>query len=163
MDTSVAIELRFAHSAADYAQVRELLQEYVQTLDVALDLQSFEQELAQLPGEYAEPHGCLVLAHVDGAPAGCCAMRPLVAADYSNAAEMRRLYVRKPFRGFGLGRQLAQCVMEAAQIAGYSCILLDTLGTMDAARALYEDLGFEEIDAYYFNPHPDAFYFKADL
>jgi len=105
----------------------------------------------------------LLLARVDGALAGCCALRPLDSSDYPGAAEMKRLYVRKAFRGLGLGRQLAETALDAARRAGYACVLLDTLDDMEAARALYEDLGFEPIDPYYHNPIAGAHYFKADL
>jgi putative acetyltransferase len=116
-----------------------------------------------LPGEYAPPRGDLLLALVDGEVAGCCALRPLDAADYPNAAEMKRLYVRKAFRGLGLGRQLAEAMLDAAREAGYSSVLLDTLDEMEAARALYQELGFEEIPPYYHNPIAGAHYLKADL
>jgi ribosomal protein S18 acetylase RimI-like enzyme len=84
-------------------------------------------------------------------------------ADYPNAAEMKRLYVRKAFRGFGLGRQLAEAALDAARQAGYASVLLDTLDEMESARALYADLGFEEIPPYYHNPIPGAHYLKADI
>lgn len=142
---------------------REIFREYADSLGVPLDFQGFEEELAALPGDYAAPRGCLLLAQVDGAIAGCCALRPLDNADYPNAAEMKRLYVRKAFRGFGLGRELAQAVLDVARQAGYACVLLDTLDEMEAARALYADLGFTEIPPYYHNPLAGAHYLKADI
>jgi len=143
--------------------VREIFLEYAQQLGVDLCFQGFDDELAQLPGEYAEPRGVIKLALVDGQLAGCCALRPLDSADYPNAAEMKRLYVRKAFRRFGLGRQLAEAVLDLARIEGYYCVLLDTLDDMEAARALYVDLGFEEIEPYYHNPLAGAHYLKVDL
>ena len=116
-----------------------------------------------MPGEYAPPHGALLAAKVDGELAGCCALRPLDAADYPNACEMKRLYVRDSCRAMGLGRQLAEAALDAARQGGYACVLLDTLDDMEAARALYEDLGFEEIPPYYHNPIRGAHYLKADL
>ena len=142
---------------------REIFREYAQGLGVDLCFQGFEAELASLPGEYAEPGGALLLARVEGTIAGCCALRPIDSTDYPNAAEMKRLYVRKGFRGLGLGRELAEAALDAARAAGYSCVLLDTLDDMEAARALYEELGFEEIPPYYHNPIPGAHYLKADL
>ncbi|MGZ5181956.1 MAG: GNAT family N-acetyltransferase [Ramlibacter sp.] len=142
---------------------REIFREYALGLGVDLCFQGFEQELAALPGDYAPPRGALLLATVDGAVAGCVALRPLDSSDYPNAAEMKRLYVRKAFRGFGLGRQLAEAALDAARQAGYACVLLDTLDDMEAARALYEDLGFAPIDPYYHNPIPGAHYLKVDL
>ncbi|WP_431777749.1 GNAT family N-acetyltransferase [Ottowia caeni] len=143
--------------------VRELFAEYSSQLDVDLTFQGFEDELIQLPGEYGEPRGALLLALVDGEAAGCCALRPLDDVDYSNAAEMKRLFVRKAFRGFGLGRQLAEAILEAAKRLDYACVLLDTLNDMEAARALYEELGFEEIPPYYHNPIAGAHYLKVDV
>ena len=142
---------------------RSIFREYADSLGIDLCFQDFESELAKLPGDYAAPRGLLLHALVDGELAGCCAMRPLDAVDYANACEMKRLFVRRAFRGFGLGRMLAESVMDAARVAGYDCILLDTLDDMEAARALYDDLGFVDIPPYYHNPIAGAHYLKADL
>lgn len=143
--------------------VRQIFQEYADSLNIDLEFQGFETEIAELPGEYAEPRGQILLAQVDGVIAGCCALRPLDDCDYPNAAEMKRLYVRQTFRGFGLGRQLAEAMLDAARQAGYDYVLLDTLDDMEAARVLYVDLGFESIEPYYHNPLPGAHYLKVDL
>jgi putative acetyltransferase len=143
--------------------VRDILREYADGLGVDLCFQQFDQELTSLPGEYAPPRGTLLMAKVDGKLAGCCALRPIDSADYPNAAEMKRLYVRSAFRGLGLGRHLAEATMDAARQGGYACVLLDTLNDMEAARALYGDLGFQEIPPYYHNPIAGAHYLKADL
>ena len=143
--------------------VRTIFREYAETLGVDLCFQDFENELQQLPGDYAAPRGALLLAQVDGAVAGCCALRPLDNADYPNASEMKRLFVRKAFRGFGLGRELAEAMLDRARQAGYACVLLDTLDDMEAARELYAELGFEEIPPYYHNPIAGAHYLKADI
>ena len=145
------------------AATRLIFQEYADQLGVDLCFQNFEAELAGLPGDYAAPQGCLLLALLDGQIAGCCAMRPLDTVDYPNACEMKRLYVRPGFRRFGLGRQLVEAVLDAARIAGYHSLLLDTLNDMEAARALYEDLGFKDIPPYYHNPIAGAHYLKVDL
>lgn len=157
------IELITASNPAELQAAREIFEEYARALEVDLCFQHFDEELASLPGEYAEPRGALLLALVDGALAGCCALRPLDTVDYPNAGEMKRLYVRKAFRGFGLGRQLAESTLDAARRAGYACVLLDTLDDMEAARALYEDLGFEDIPPYYHNPVAGAHYLKVDI
>lgn len=163
---------------------RAIFSDYARSLTIDLDFQGFDEELAGLPGDYAEPRGMLLLALVDcaGAPAeaqdtpvlrradgtpayvaGCCALRPLDSADTPNTAEMKRLYVRPGFRGLGLGRQLAEAILDAARSAGYASVLLDTLDDMEAARALYEDLGFIEVPPYYHNPIAGAHYLRADL
>ncbi len=143
--------------------VRSIFLEYANSLGVDLCFQNFEAELAQLPGDYGPPRGSLLLAVVDAQVAGCCALRPLDDVDVPNAAEMKRLYVRPAYRGMGLGRELAQAILDEAMRLGYDSVLLDTLDDMEAARALYEDLGFEEIAPYYHNPLPGAHYLKADL
>lgn len=157
------LELITPSSPEDLQATREIFQEYARGLGVDLCFQNFEQELATLPGDYAQPRGALLLARVDGAVAGCVALRPLEAGDYPDAAEMKRLYVRSGYRGFGLGRQLAEAALDAARQAGYASVLLDTLDDMEAARALYEDLGFEAIEPYYHNPIAGAHYLKVDL
>jgi GNAT superfamily N-acetyltransferase len=157
------IRLVFPDTAALIAATREIFREYAHSLDVDLCFQNFEAELAELPGEYAAPAGTLVLALVDNALAGCGALRPIGDTDYANACEMKRLYVRPAFRGFGLGRVIVQALLDEAQQIGYSEVLLDTLDDMEAARGLYASLGFEEIPPYYYNPIPGAHYLKATL
>lgn len=157
------VEILTPQSPAEFDAVREIFREYAASLDVDLCFQDFEAELATLPGDYATPRGALLLARVDGKVAGCCALRPLDSADYPNACEMKRLYVRPAFRGHGLGRQLAETILDAAHLYDYDHVLLDTLDEMEAARGLYEDLGFEEIPPYYHSPIAGAHYLKADL
>ena len=102
---------------AEWDATRLIFREYARSLGVDLCFQNFEAELDGLPGDYAEPRGALLLALVNGQIAGCCAMRPLDNVDYPNASEMKRLYVRKAFRGSGLGRQLAEAILDAARRA----------------------------------------------
>ena len=163
MDATPEIRLIEPDSAELLDATRTIFREYAEGLGVDLCFQNFEAELAALPGEYSAPAGALLLAFVDGQLAGCGAMRALPDADYADACEMKRLYVRRAFRGFGLGRQLAQALIDRALQAGYSNMLLDTLDDMEAARGLYEALGFEEIPPYYFNPIPGAHYLRCDL
>ncbi len=157
------IQIVGAHTDDALALTRDIFREYAAQLGVDLCFQGFEDELARLPGEYAPPQGALLLAFVDGDLAGCGAVRPLFDVDYPNACEMKRLYVRRAYRRFGIGRLLAQALMDHASGAGYSVMLLDTLDDMEAARGLYASLGFEEVPPYYYNPLPGAHYLKADL
>lgn len=143
--------------------MRVLMRAYAAQLDVDLCFQDFESELAHLPGAYAPPRGALLTLRVDGILAGCCALRPLDTTDYANACEMKRLFVQPQFRGLGLGRTLAQAILDKAHRRGYACILLDTLDDMETARALYQDLGFVEIPPYYYNPIAGSHYLKAEL
>ncbi len=150
-------------NALELDAIRSLFSEYAQSLSIDLCFQDFDTELKALPGEYVAPRGALLAATVNGQFAGCCALRPLDTVDYPNACEMKRLYVRPAYRGLGLGRLLSEAILDAATLAGYSCILLDTLDDMESARALYQDLGFVEIPPYYYNPIAGAHYLKADL
>ncbi len=143
--------------------LRSIFRDYADSLDVDLCFQGFAAELAALPGEYAPPRGALLMALVGQELAGCCALRPLDAVDYPNACEMKRLYVRPGFRKSGVGRQLAEAILDCARRVGYDCVLLDTLDDMESARALYQDLGFEEIPPYYHNPIAGAHYLKVNL
>jgi len=150
-------------TASDLEAARTLLREYATNLGIDLCFQDFEGELASLPGPYVEPRGALLTAFHEGVLAGCCALRPLDTVDYPNACEMKRLYVRPRFRGLGIGRKLAKEILNAARQAGYASVLLDTLSDMETARALYADLGFEEIPPYYHNPIPGSHYLRVRL
>lgn len=158
-----SLEILAPQGPVELDAVRAIFRDYAASLDIDLAFQHFDLELDSLPGEYASPRGALRLARVDGSVAGCCALRPLDTVDYPNACEMKRLYVRPAFRGLGLGRQLAESVMEAARLNAYSHVLLDTLDDMEAARSLYIDLGFVEIPPYYHNPIAGAHYLCASL
>ncbi len=155
-----AAEIRPASGAEDMATLRALFLEYQDWLQVDLCFQDFEAELASLPGGYAPPNGGLWLAYVDGELAGCIGFRP---HDSETACEIKRLWLRPAYRGLGLGRRLVETSIEAARAAGCRTLCLDTLSFMDAARALYADLGFHEIPAYYNNPLDDVPYLELDL
>lgn len=158
-----SLQLSSPASAQEWSLTRAIFQEYANSLAIDLCFQGFDAELSLLPGEYAAPRGALLLAWADGLLAGCCALRPLDTSDYANAAEMKRLFVRPAFRGLGLGRQLTEGILNKARQLGYGCVLLDTLDDMESARALYEDLGFEEIPPYYHNPIAGSHYLKVNI
>jgi ribosomal protein S18 acetylase RimI-like enzyme len=162
-EASLPLRVALADTAAELEAVRLLFREYANSLQHDLCFQGFEDELANLPGDYAAPRGVLLLARVGQDLAGCCGLRPLDGSDYANACEMKRLYVRAGFRGSGIGRALAEACLDQARQAGYGCLLLDTLDDMESARALYEDLGFTEVPPYYHNPIPGAHYLRVAL
>jgi ribosomal protein S18 acetylase RimI-like enzyme len=157
------IQLLTPTSVENLTATSGIFREYAISLGFDLCFQDFEGEITNLPGDYASPRGALLLAKVNDAIAGCCALRPLDSSDYVNAAEMKRLYVRPAFRGLGVGRQLAEAILDKARIGGYDSVLLDTLDDMEIARAMYKELGFKEIPPYYHNPLAGAHYLKVNL
>ena len=148
-----------ADSPSHLADIRELFTEYAESLGIDLGFQGFDRELAELPGAYARPQGCLLLGLDADHTLGCVAVRPLD----QDICEMKRLYVRPEARGTGLGRQLAEAAIGFGRHAGYRAMRLDTLPSMAAARALYRSLGFEAIPPYRFNPVPGTAFMELAL
>ena len=150
------LEARVPTSAAELDHVRELMRAFIAwhrarhqddlaLIDSYFDAAAFENELATLPGKYAPPRGQLFLATVDGAPAGCVALRGIDAT----RCEMKRMFVYPEYHGRGVGRALAEAVLDAGRAAGYRSMLLDTSVRQREAQALYRRLGFHDVPPYY--------------
>jgi ribosomal protein S18 acetylase RimI-like enzyme len=142
-------------AADDVTVARELIAEYGRSTGLDLSFQHFDEELATLPAFYE----LILLARVDGNPAGCIALRRID----DTVCEMKRLYLRPPFRRLHLGRALAERLIAEARTRGYRRMRLDTLPTMTAAIALYEALGFRDIAPYRYNPVEGTRYLELDL
>jgi putative acetyltransferase len=136
------------------AVVQDLWREYWTSIGLPLDLQGFAEEVAALPGVYSLPGGRMLLAMIEGEPAGTAAFRPLDM----RRCEAKRLYVRPRYRGQGVGRALLDRLLEEARIAGYGAIYCDTLKSMTAALQMYKENGFSEVAPYSATPTPDAIY-----
>ena len=143
----------------DLAEVRKLFEEYSSALEISLDFQNFDLELANLPGDYAPPEGCLLMAVWKGEVAGCVGLRKFSPS----ICEMKRLYSRPRFRGLGIGRALCEAVIDKASKIGYQRMRLDTLPSMETARSLYASFGFREIEPYRYNPIEGARFMELVL
>jgi len=152
-------QLIAAHSTEHLATARQLFVEYANSLTIDLCFQNFDQELASLPGDYGPPDGRLLLAFEAADVAGCVALRKIG----DGICEMKRLYVRPPFRRKGMGRRLARAIIDAAHEIGYERMRLDTLSSMREAIALYESLGFRPINPYSHNPSACAVFMELKL
>lgn len=148
ISSSSGFSLAEALDARSVAACRALIAEY--GLMLPEPLRPSGDELRNLPGPYGRPSGRLLLARIVGEPAGCVALRALARGE----AEMKRLFVREDHRGMGIGRMLAEAVIDEARGMGYRRLLLDTLPTMEAARRMYATLGFAATPAYNDNPVP---------
>jgi ribosomal protein S18 acetylase RimI-like enzyme len=116
----------------------------------------FEEELAALPGYYDV---LLVARAGGGALVGSVAIKRLP----DGSGELKRLYVRPPARGIGLGQTLAAAAVQRARDRGYALLRLDTLPTMAAAQGIYASLGFQPAERYSDNPIPDVLFFELQL
>lgn len=153
------LTIRDSATATDVETARTLFQEYATWIGIDLGFQDFDSEVGSLPGPYVPPRGALLLAECDGAAAGCVALRPID----DEICEMKRLFVRDAFKGMGVGRRLAEHVIARGREIGYTAIRLDTLPNMTRASALYQALGFREIDPYRFNPVAGTRFLELNL
>ena len=148
-----------ATTQTHFQSVRELFVQYADSLGFDLEFQGFSRELEGLPGDYASPGGCILLAEGAGDYAGCVALRPL----QNKICEMKRLYVLPACQGRGIGRALARSVIGEAFSKGYKKMRLDTIESMKAAQRLYFSLGFETIEAYCYNPLDNPSFMELEL
>ena len=153
------VEIFAAKTSDDLKSVRNLFEEYARSLGFDLGFQDFAVELQNLPGGYAPPQGCILLAKRDERIVGCVALRKLE----ENICEMKRLYVVPEARGDDIGRRLAEEVILRAKEIGYQRMRLDTLSSMHAANRLYSFLGFRPIAAYRYNPLAGAQFYELLL
>ncbi|MBC8269992.1 MAG: GNAT family N-acetyltransferase [Rhodospirillaceae bacterium] len=155
----MSVIIDHARGEIDMGHIRDLFTEYHRWLGVDLCFQGFEPELKNLPGKYAEPQGCLLLAREGEVIIGGVGLWPLD----ESVCEMKRLYVRPSWLGQGLGRRLALAIIEQARACGYRRMCLDTLPQLTAALSLYRSLGFADTEPYYDNPLDGVSYMALDL
>ncbi|MGQ0511692.1 MAG: GNAT family N-acetyltransferase [Betaproteobacteria bacterium] len=158
-ENNPVIEVVPARSPEEIERIRHLFREYSELVSAALCFQGFDRELAGLPGAYVPPDGALLLARGPGGDAGCVAMKRLDR----HSAEMKRLFVRNAYRGTGLGRRLANLVIDSARDAGCGRLVLDTMPHLTEAIALYRSMGFRDCAPYLAEPTPGALCLELSL
>jgi GNAT superfamily N-acetyltransferase len=159
---SAEARVSLVDSPDDVATFRALCEEYAASLPFSLCFQSFDDEMRTLPGRYAQPKGCMLLAWSGMHPAGCAALRPVPEVG-PGVCEMKRMYVRPTARGIGLGRDLAEALIQFAKSAGYERMVLDSEPSFAAALSLYESLGFVHRSRYNNDPDPHTVFMELRL
>jgi ribosomal protein S18 acetylase RimI-like enzyme len=156
---AASLEITEPKSQQELAAIYNLFVEYWDWLQFDPCFQGFEEELRTLPGRYAPPSGCLLLARFGGKAIGCVALRQID----DEICEMKRLYVTAGNRGKKIGLELVKRVIREGVARGYARMRLDTLPVMANAVALYESLGFRDIEPYGDDPTPGARHMELDL
>jgi GNAT superfamily N-acetyltransferase len=152
----MAIVVRVPETAEQLDDVRALMRTFIawhkarhqddlHLIDAYFDAKKFDDELASLPGDYAPPHGQLLLATLDGVPAGCVALRRID----DTSCEMKRMFVYTAFQGKSVGTALGHTVIHEARALGYTTMRLDTSVRQREAQRLYARLGFRNTPPYY--------------
>ena len=125
---------------------------------------SLAREAEQLPAVYIENGGGAVLASAGERPLGFVAWRALHSAEFADAWEIKRLWVRPEARGQGLGRKLVEIIIARALSVAKSHLLLDTVPeAMPEAFRLYQDLGFAPCPPYSGSGIPGIAYLSKRL
>lgn len=145
--------IALAETPAQILAVREVFLDYLRFIEAylgqSLDFQGTEREFADFPQTY----DALWLAEIDGKAVGAVGLKPFD----EGRAELKRLYVRPEGRGYGIGLALCEACSLAARAHGYETLLLDTDNGLTHANAIYERLGFRDIERYYNNPMDSRF------
>lgn len=148
-----------AYAGERLARVRALLTEYAEAQGFTPKTSAIFADLAALPGRYLPPEGRLVLASVDGEPAGCGGLVKITETD----AELKRVYVAPGFRGTGVGRAVSEWLLREAARAGYRRAVLSTKESWTAAINLYRGLGFAAIPPFREIKMPDLVWMGMEL
>lgn len=153
------VDFKYIKDKERLADIKELFLEYAEELVIDLDFQDFKEELKKLPGKYGPPDGALILALIDDKAVGCIALRKIS----KEVCEMKRLFVKPAYRGFGIGRKLVEILIHEAKFLNYKYMRLDTIPSLKKAQQLYESIGFYDIKPYVYNPTKGARFMELDL
>ena len=148
-----------AHTEHEFEQARVLFKEYADLLGVDLSFQDFEKELGTIHIQYNKPAGGLLLVYLNDNPVACTGVRK----SDERTAELKRMFVKKEYRGQRIGVELLKRSLNMAKNLGYEKIRLDTLENMAKAQELYKSFGFYMIPPYRFNPIKGTIYMEKIL
>jgi GNAT superfamily N-acetyltransferase len=115
--------------------------------DHPMDPDGFQAILRDLPDLHKRPKGAILVASVDGAPAGCV----MYAEASPGVAEFNRMFVSVAGRGHGLGQRLLDAMFEHMVADGYTSAMFSSATFLTHARAMYEEAGFRPM------AHPAGF------
>lgn len=87
------------------------------------------------------PRSAFIVAHLNGQPVGCGALRPIDR----ETVEVKRMYVAPGARQLGVGRRILAELERLAAEFDYRVMRLETGFRQPAAIALYERSGFHRI------------------
>ena len=96
------------------------------------------------PDDFAAPRGTFLLAYRDGELVGCAGMRRRSEVD----VEVKRMFIRRPFRGRGYSRGLLALIEQEASSLGFARILMESGLAQPEAMGLYESSGYERIPGF---------------
>jgi carbonic anhydrase len=156
---SRSIQIREVSLPADAARLKAVIREYVAWLDMDLSYRGFEAEMADFEAIYTLPSGTFFLAECGSEAAGCAG---LLRHD-AEVAELKRVFVRPPFRGFNLGERLVRAVVQRARALGLRRLILDAVPQTTQAQRLYERMGFLETGPFYEGAVPGTRFFGLPL
>lgn len=155
----VKITYRVAGSHADFQKAKDIVMEYLDTLNVDLSYMNIPDEFLTMPQKYSGDEGVLILALDGDKTIGCVGVRKLG----DGIAELKRLYVRDSHRGFKVGTNLVDKALQHARRLGYNKIRLDVIPALHKAKALYHSFGFYPIPQYFHNPVHGTVFMQKDL
>lgn len=153
----MSVKIEVAETTKQFEAGRQLIRAYAEFLGLDLEFQGFSDELVSLPTMYGSPKGALLLAKLDGVYVGGVGLREFE----SGIAEMKRMYVLSDYHGSGIGKALTKAFLTKATEMGYASVRLDSIRKLHNALMLYQNFGFEEIEPYRFNPHPEAVFMEC--
>lgn len=144
---------------SDSRELRQLIYEYADWLGIDLSFQDFEGEMAKLETLFTLPSGQYTFAMMGSVVAGGVGFRRID----EHTAEVKRLYVRPDHQGKSIGWSLMENLLLKLKSLGYDRLVLDAVPPTRKAQALYERMGFTEIEPYFHNPVPDTKFYAFDL